>query len=112
MPYAVRGNLHGLRGETASALVDLDEALRLEPADAATRYNRGVAWFHEKEFAKSLEDLNEAERLGYREAILYFMRATVHLRHAEPERARQDLDEALRKDPECTRPWMRGRTSC
>ena len=78
-PYAIRGNLHGLRGDTASALADLDEALRLEPADAHAHYNRGVAWFQQKEFAKSLEDLNEAERLGYRAAMLYFMRATVHL---------------------------------
>ena len=89
---------------------DLDEVLRLEAADATVRYNRGVTWFHHKEFAHSLEDFNEAERLGYRAAMLYFMRATVRQQQAEPERARQDLDEALRIDPECARPWTQGRT--
>ena len=34
-PYALRGSLHGMVGETEDSLTDLNEALRLQPADAA-----------------------------------------------------------------------------
>ena len=49
-----------------AALVDLDEAIRLEPTDGPAHVLRGAIWNSKGEFDKAISDTDQAMRLGGR----------------------------------------------
>jgi tetratricopeptide (TPR) repeat protein len=53
-----------MQNEMAQAITDLDQAIRLAPADAAAFNNRGAAYLRIGNYTKAATDLREALRLA------------------------------------------------
>jgi tetratricopeptide (TPR) repeat protein len=66
-----RGGIWEAKKEFDKAIKDYDEAIRLDPKDAMSRYVRGNARKTNKEFDKAIKDYDEALRLNpkYAEAL-------------------------------------------
>ncbi len=60
------------RGDNDTAIVRLDEAVRLEPKRAKYRGIRGVAWLRKAEYAKGAADLKAAVELNAEDAGLRY----------------------------------------
>ena len=63
-----RGLVRHRKKEYDKAIADYDEALRLDPNNAAVYYNRSVAWQFKDEFIKAVNDYDQAVRLDPRYA--------------------------------------------
>ena len=61
--YFILGVAASAKGNDDTALADLDEAIRLDPANAEAYSERGRVWIRKKEMDKALADLNTAIRL-------------------------------------------------
>ena len=53
-----------MRGDFDKAIADFTEAIRLDPKDAQSYQNRGVAYGKKGEKAKAEEDFAQAKKLG------------------------------------------------
>lgn len=51
-------------GNSDRAILDYNEAIRLNPLDAATYNNRGTAWLDKGDYSRALTDYNDAIRLN------------------------------------------------
>ena len=107
--YRIRGAIWAAKDENDKAIVDFNEAIRLNPRDAAAWRERGEAWMEKNEKAKAFADLNEAIRLEPKDAKSYLCRAIVWMsgrRGSESfdpagfEQAKPDFDTAARLDPQ------------
>ncbi len=87
------------QGQPLQALQTLDQALALQPRDAALRFLRGVALMdlqRDDQAARTFTDLAEE----YPELPDPWNNlALLHVRAGQPERARLALETALRNDP-------------
>jgi tetratricopeptide (TPR) repeat protein len=79
-------------------MADFDEAIRLDPRDAAAYRQRGRLWSAKMQYDKAMADLNEAIRLDPRSAESYANRAFVWRKKGEPGTARDDRERAVRLD--------------
>ena len=52
------------QGQWADALASYQQALWLDPNDAHAYYNRGGAYYRQRQFDKAINDYNEVIRLG------------------------------------------------
>src|SRR5262249_43587061 len=95
---------------------DFDTAIRLDPKNALTYYNRGNAWLRKKDYDKAISDSNEAIRLdqkcehAYRlrdtarsrkeaDALFYLERGNDRFNRRDYVKASQDYNEVIRLDP-------------
>jgi len=82
------GMLEGMRGNTAAALRELDEALRINPAYAPAYYHRGQVWSRMRELDRAIGDFEQALQYapGFAEAhyrlamVLLVQAASTHER--------------------------------
>jgi tetratricopeptide (TPR) repeat protein len=81
------------------AIADYDEAIRLNPKDAAVYINRGNAWYAKQEYDQAFADYNEAIRLDPKNAIAYRNRGDVWYVKQAYDQAFADYNEAIRLDP-------------
>jgi tetratricopeptide (TPR) repeat protein/CHAT domain-containing protein len=67
--FSSRGAAYSRLAQPVAALADLDSALRLDPADARTYYNRGHLRRRQGNNSGAEEDLRHAAELGFSEAV-------------------------------------------
>jgi tetratricopeptide (TPR) repeat protein len=110
--YALRGVLWQAQGELDRAFADYEQAIRLNPRNAAAFTNRGNAWMVRGEIDRAVRDYDEAIRLDSRNPTPLIGRGIAWQERGEFERALRDYDAALRLDPNDVfalnqRAWLR-----
>ncbi len=81
------------------AIVEFDEAVRLDPKYAQAYIDRGLAYSRKGDPDRALADYNEALRLDPKLALAYAGRGHAYARKGDLVRAFADCEEALRLDP-------------
>jgi tetratricopeptide (TPR) repeat protein len=88
------------KGDFDTAIVRLDEAIRLEPTQAKYRGLRGVAWLRKGDYAKGAADLKAAVALNPGDAGLHYSPSTGSRISAEAlDRGRKQVAKMLRDRP-------------
>jgi tetratricopeptide (TPR) repeat protein len=81
------------------AIADYNEAIRLDPKQAATYCNRGNAWDAKGDYERAIADFDEAIHLDPTNASVYSNRGgTLAKCKKEYDRAISDFNEAIRLD--------------
>ncbi len=81
------------------AIVEFDEAVRLDPKYAQAYIDRGLAYSRKGDPDRAIADYNEALRLDPKLALAYAGRGHAYARKGDLVRAFADCEEALRLDP-------------
>ena len=98
--HAMRSTLWQEKNELDRGLLDLGEAIRLEPASPAYRSYRASFWSDKrKEYDKAIADFTEAIRLDPKLAYAYRGRGDAWSRKKEYDKAIADFTDAIRLDP-------------
>jgi serine/threonine protein kinase len=93
------GNTHFNAGKYREAVIAYDEVLVLDPEDATTYNNRGLAYQSLEEYEKALADFNYAIKLNSRFVAAYYNRAHTNYDLMEYEKATADFNSVLALDP-------------
>ncbi|MEJ0077415.1 MAG: tetratricopeptide repeat protein [Alphaproteobacteria bacterium] len=96
--YYNRGNASAAKGDSAAAIADYDEALKLEPKNARALANRGTAHSEKGDADAAIADFDEAIKRDPRLASAYFNRANAYAAKGETDRAITDYTAAIRYD--------------
>jgi tetratricopeptide (TPR) repeat protein len=83
----------------AQAVKEFDEAIRLDPSNAAYRARRGWAYLAAKDSDRALADANEAIRLDAANAEAFRLRGTLDHIMGDQDRSLADFGEAARLAP-------------
>ena len=97
--YAHRGVLWTRKKQFDRALADLNEAIRLAPADGFGYSARGYLKLEQGELDSAIEDLDHAVRLEPSDPRNYLVRGQVRVARKQYEQAIADYTEALRLIP-------------
>ena len=104
--------MYELKADRDRALVDYDEAIRLDPKNAWAYAERGNLYKNRKDFDHALADLNEAIRLDPAYALAYFSRGDLYKSKGDIAKAMADMNETIRLDPNYALAYFtRGRLS-
>jgi tetratricopeptide (TPR) repeat protein len=98
--HAVRGASFVRKGDYDRALVDLNEALRLDPNNASVHNAFGVYYNAKGDHDRALPALNEAIRLNPRFLYGYRNRGVTHENRGDLNKALADFRVALDLDPD------------
>ena len=93
-----RGSARKMRKDSAGAIQDISEAIRLDPRAQVSR-KRASAWSVLKEFDKAIVDVSDAIRLDPDRPSDYMNRGEQWFGKGEYEKAISDYGEAIRLDP-------------
>jgi tetratricopeptide (TPR) repeat protein len=98
----------GRYADLDGALADLNEAVRLQPADPLNWRHRGMVLAFQREYDRALSDFDESLRLDPNCADAYTRRCLVWSRKGLNEKILADTEEAIRREPHnadhyCTR---------
>lgn len=97
--YVLRGLIYQTTGEPRIALADYNEAIRLDPADAAARLLRADLLASVKHaYDRALADYDEAVRLDPKLVVALIHRGDAWMAKGDPKRALQDYDRAIGRD--------------
>jgi tetratricopeptide (TPR) repeat protein len=94
-----RGNSFQQKRDYDRAIQDYDQAIRLNPKDAAAFLSRGIAYSEKKEYDRAIEDYDLAIRLNPSHARAFYNRARAYSDKKDDERALQDYNKAIGLDP-------------
>ena len=83
-------------GDFPRAIVNLDEAIRLDPNDARAYNIRGNAWDEIGVFENALADYDTAIRIDPKSPVFFHDRAIMWHRRGNLDKALVDLDRAIR----------------
>jgi lipoprotein NlpI len=97
-----RGDAWCDKEEYDKAIVDFNEAIRLDPKFAFPYNNRGNAWKAKKDYDKALSDYSQAIRLDPEYALAYRNRGGAWKAKRDFGKAIADFNEAIRIDPRST----------
>jgi tetratricopeptide (TPR) repeat protein len=97
--YNARGIAYKRKGDYDRAIVDYDEAIRLDPNNARAYSNRGNAYADKGDYDRAIADYDEAIRLDPKFARAYSNRGNAYDGKGDYDRAIADYDEAIRLDP-------------
>lgn len=97
--YNNRGAAYDDKRDYDHAILDYNEAIRLNPSLATAFYGRGEAYDHKGDFDKAIQDDSEAIRLNPNLAYAYDARGRAHRNKGDFGQAIQDYDEAIRINP-------------
>jgi tetratricopeptide (TPR) repeat protein len=97
--YVHRGRLRALKGDNIAALVDVEQALKLQPASLQARLLHASLLSATGEFDKALEDLNLLRRVLPDSPEILLQIAMVHQANKQPLEAIEAYDEVVRGDP-------------
>lgn len=87
------------KGNFAQAIVDFDDAIRLNPDHSEARRWRGDAFLNRNEFDKALSAYEDAIRLDPKNAMAYLSRGMALTGKREPGPALVAFETAVRLDP-------------
>ena len=90
------GKLHASKGQYNSAIVDFDEAIRLDPQHAVAFSDRGAAYDAKKDYDRAIADYSEAIRLVPHEAHAFFNRGDAYENKGDYDRAIADYGQTIR----------------
>jgi tetratricopeptide (TPR) repeat protein len=102
--YYNRGIKHGAKGDKDRAIQDYDQAIRLNPKDAAAFNNRGWVYFEKKDYDRAMKDYNEAIRLGPKLVNARDNRGLLYFTLGRLDQAIADFDIAVKLDPKDAAP--------
>src|SRR5262249_50656453 len=68
LAYRDRGISYVANGEHGRAILDFNNAIRIDPRDAVAHHNRGLAYAGQGQHARAIEDYSEAIRLDPKDA--------------------------------------------
>jgi rhomboid protease GluP len=100
IPFYERGRTLFLKGDYAAAIVDYDEAIRLDPKHADAWNSR--CWTRAvigRELEKAVSDCDESLRLRPNHAVTLDSRGFAYLKSGQFDKAIADYDAALKIDP-------------
>jgi len=96
--YYNRGNANAAKGDSAAAIVDYDEALKLDPKNARALANRGTARSEKGDSDGAIADFDAALKTDPRLASAYFNRANALAAKGEADRAIADYTATIKYD--------------
>jgi tetratricopeptide (TPR) repeat protein len=97
--YSNRSSAYREKGDHEAAIQDADEAIRLDPQNAAAFVNRGNAYEDEHLHEQALQDYNRAIELDPNDSRAYANRGLLYQELKQDDRAKGDLDRAVELDP-------------
>lgn len=95
-----RGEAKSDRGESREAMLDFEDALRLDPKRWRAIHNRGVIAAQEGRFAEAFDDFNLTLELNPKFAKAYSNRAALFVQAGDLQSALDDYQQAITFDPE------------
>lgn len=95
-----RGESKADRGESREAMLDFEDALRLDPRRWRAIHNRGVIAAQEGRFAEAFDDFNHTLELNPKFAKAYSNRAALFVQAGDLQSALDDYQQAIAFDPE------------
>ena len=98
--YFQRATFRVALGKYKEALADYDQAIELNPDDAAAYNNRGIAKSELCQHEAAAADYNEVIRLNPDDAAAYYNRGNAKQKLGRDEAAVGDFDEAIRLNPD------------
>src|SRR5215813_12817425 len=90
--YASRGAAYTAAGDYNRAVQDFDQAVSLDPNDAAAFNGRGVVRSAERDYERAIKDYDQAIRLDANYGWALNNRGEAYIMKGEYDRAIQDLD--------------------
>jgi tetratricopeptide (TPR) repeat protein len=94
-----RGNAYYGKGDYDRAILDYNQAIRLNPRDANSFFNRGAAYARKADYDRAIQDYDEAIRLNPNNADAFSNRGAAYAGKGDYDRAIEDYDEAARLNP-------------
>ncbi|MBP6208727.1 MAG: site-2 protease family protein [Anaerolineales bacterium] len=91
----LRGELHAVDKDYASALDFFDRAQRINPNWAVPYFDRGSVHLEQKDFPSALAELNKSISLMPQAWLFYLVRSIVHFRLGDLDAAHRDQDSAI-----------------
>jgi Flp pilus assembly protein TadD len=76
--FGLRGMAYAAKGDYRQAIVDLNEAIRLNSEDAKSWFYRGYAYAQLKDFDRAIPDYNQAISLNPKTGMYYYSRAKAY----------------------------------
>ena len=98
--YTMRGDAYKSMGDTAKAIADLSEAIRLKPDNTGALGVRNLIYGKQGDYQKEIADLKELIRLLPDEATYYIALAQAYNNVEDHDRAISVLDQLIRKKPD------------
>jgi tetratricopeptide (TPR) repeat protein len=92
-----RQDCDNLSGDAAIQVCD--QAIRQNPRDAVSHYNRGVVYFNKSDFDRAIADFSEAIEINPKMAMAYNARGVTFEEKGDFDRAIADSDKAIEIDP-------------
>ena len=99
-PILMRATVWHDKKELGHAMEDYNEAIRLDPQNAALYCNRGYLRGEQKEFDKAIADFTEAIRLDPHDPIAYLHRGHAWAEQQQYDKAIADFTETIRLNPQ------------
>lgn len=95
-----RGNAYLITGQLGQAILDYDEAARLDPLNPYVLIDRGIALIRVGQFGRAILDFDQAIRLAPNDDTPLFNRGNANSAMKQFDRAIQDYSEAIRLNPD------------
>ena len=95
-----RGNAYLIAGQLSQAILNYDEAVRLDPSNANVLIDRGIALTRMGQFNRAILDFDQAIRLAPNDDTPLFNRGNANSAKRQFDRAIQDFSEAIRLNPD------------
>jgi tetratricopeptide (TPR) repeat protein len=94
-----RGNAYYGKKDYNRAILDYDQAIRLNPNHASAFSNRGAAYARKGDYDQAIQNYDEAIRLKPDHADAFSNRGVAYARKGDYDQAIQNYDEAIRLNP-------------
>ncbi len=95
-----RAKAYGQSGDLDRCLADLEEAIRLDPANAFAVGARGDVFLARKDYQRALAEYTKAAALDPGNALVLVGRGIVYVATGERDRAVADFEQAIRLQPD------------
>ncbi len=99
LAYKNRGNAYLGQGDDDRAMIDYNEAIRLDPKFALAYNDRGSVYIDKEDPDHAIVEFDEAIRLDPKLVLAYAGRAAAYAQKGDFGRALPDASEAIRLDP-------------
>jgi hypothetical protein len=97
--YRTEGESCLAHGEYHMAIADFNEAIHLDPRNAAAYLDRGLAYEDECQWREAIHDYSIAIRLNPENAVAFLCRGNAYFGLEDFDQAISDYSEAIRLDP-------------